>query len=171
MQSLPCWDLFSACSCPTTLAGTQKLRYRKSVRKRKNFCRILSSYILGRIHANFIHLRRSSILSLASSVLYPALIKMLGVYHPLNSVLQAKPLTRLQNKSNRWVIYCKTPLWIFSRPCLGLWKVAVFFLWSAVSWMKDETYQHLNTNYFSNFAEGCEEFETTHTSILDCLKK
>lgn len=41
----------------------------------------------------------------------------------------------------------------------------------SVKWMKDETYQHLNTNYFSNFAEGCEEFEPTHTSSLDCLKK
>lgn len=165
---------------PATLAGTQKLRYRKGGRKGKNFYRIFSSYILERIHANFsfvqeLHLSWSSILSLAPSVFYPAPIKMMGVYHPLNSVLQAKPLMRLQNKSNTWLIYCKPPLWIFSLSWLSMsWTVKSCCIFSVIScqsggW-KTKLISTL-TNYFSNFAEVCEEFEPTHTSILDHLKK
>lgn len=79
---------------------------------------------------------------------------------------------RLWNKSNTWMIYCKTPSWIFftvmATHALWLWKVSAFFLWLAVSQVDE---RHFNTCYLSNFAEGCEEMEPTHTCILDHLKK
>lgn len=85
------WDLFSACSLPRQASWhAETYRYKKGGRKAKNFYRILPSYILKRIHAslNFVqqlHLSRSSTLSPAASLFHPAPIKMLGVYHPLNS--------------------------------------------------------------------------------------
>lgn len=70
------------------------------------------------------------------------------------------------------MIYCKTPLWIFLLSWLPMsWhceKFLRFFLDQlSVRWMKEETYQHFNTCYFSNLVESREEIEPTHTSILN----